>query len=521
MNSQSANSYDVVIMGGALAGSATAILLLRRNPKLRVLIVEKSDKFSRRVGEATVEVSTFFLQRCLGLTHHLHQNHLVKNGLRFWFANERTQEVPDCSEIGGKYLSRVGAYLVDRAVLDQAALDRATDLGAELWRPAMVTRFDLEEGGQQRLTVARGEDSLEVSARWIVDASGVAALIARKQGWLRAHESHPTAAAWARWRGCVNWDDPKFLDKYPKWSKRCFGLRGTATNHMMGDGWWAWWIPLRGDEISIGLVFDQRFVDWGGGGTVAERLKNFLLKHPVGGELLKDAECVEGDVHFRRNLAYTCDTVAGDGFALVGDASGFMDPFYSPGLDWLAFTTYGAAQLILDERAGRSAAHGAATLNQNLRKSYRLWFDAIYLNKYEYLGEYDLMRIAVQLDIANYYMGVAIQPYFRGEVAFTEPCFSQKGALPFQWWISVYNRRLAAIARSRRRRGKLGRTNDGRRLLLGGFAFNAGTVWLLIRGTLSWIALEISEGWRTWFAATAEEKAPTRAREKEAAVGET
>ena len=101
------STYDVVIAGGALAGSATAILLLREQPNLKVLIVEKSVAFGRRVGEATVEVSTYFLGRVLGLTQHLNESHLVKQGMRFWFYNSRTQNLSDCSEIGGRYLSRV------------------------------------------------------------------------------------------------------------------------------------------------------------------------------------------------------------------------------------------------------------------------------------------------------------------------------------------------------------------------------------------------------------------------------
>jgi 2-polyprenyl-6-methoxyphenol hydroxylase-like FAD-dependent oxidoreductase len=49
-------SYDVVVIGGALSGAATATLLVRQNPGIRVLIVEKSEKLTRRVGEATVEI---------------------------------------------------------------------------------------------------------------------------------------------------------------------------------------------------------------------------------------------------------------------------------------------------------------------------------------------------------------------------------------------------------------------------------------------------------------------------------
>src|SRR5436309_11509484 len=131
-------NYDAVVIGGALSGASTAILLLREQPGLRVLIVEKSTAFTRRVGEATVEISAYFLSRVLGLTQYLNEAHLVKQGMRFWFCNEQAQSLEDCSEIGGSYLARVPAYQVDRSTLDEEVLRRACALGAELLRPAAV-----------------------------------------------------------------------------------------------------------------------------------------------------------------------------------------------------------------------------------------------------------------------------------------------------------------------------------------------------------------------------------------------
>src|SRR4051794_8641278 len=147
--SSTTQAYDIAIVGGALSGAAVANLLLREQPNLKVVILEKSTAFSRRVGEATVEVSGYFLSRVLGLTQHLNESHLVKQGMRFWFSNSRTQTLPDCSEIGGRYLARVPSYQVDRAVLDEEVLRRAQELGAELWRPASVSRIQLVGGGLQ------------------------------------------------------------------------------------------------------------------------------------------------------------------------------------------------------------------------------------------------------------------------------------------------------------------------------------------------------------------------------------
>src|SRR4051812_905666 len=100
MTPEDSSSYDVIVIGGALSGAATATLLLRQNPGLRLLIVEKSAQLTRRVGEATVEVSAFFMGRVLGLTHYLNESHLVKQGLRFWFKNDDVKSLAEASELG-------------------------------------------------------------------------------------------------------------------------------------------------------------------------------------------------------------------------------------------------------------------------------------------------------------------------------------------------------------------------------------------------------------------------------------
>jgi flavin-dependent dehydrogenase len=493
------SAYDVIIIGGALSGSASAILLLRKNPGLRILIIEKSTQLSRRVGEATVEVSGFFLGRVLGLSQYLNEAHIVKQGLRFWFTNDAVQNLAEASELGGRYQVRLPSYQLDRATLDEEVLRRACVAGAKLLRPANVTNVELSSGGEQAITVRVGETSQTLRARWVVDASGVAALLARKNNWLRPNTDHPTSAAWSRWRGVKDWDSRELADKYPEWASAVHCIRNTATNHIMGDGWWSWWIPLKGGDVSVGVVFDQRLVDWPhDGGSVGDRLKAFLMKHPVAREILADAQFDENDVHWRKNLAYSSTTYAGDGFVLVGDAAAFLDPFYSPGLDWISFTTSSAAELITAQRRGEPMPERIARYNHDFSVSYRSWFEALYRDKYEYMGEWDLMTLALRLDLGLYYLGVVEKPFRYGEDALLMPPFVGPKSGRALSLMRTYNRRLAEIARHRRRTGTLGKTNRGMRHLIPGFTLNRRDVGQLAGALASWIRLELREGWRSW-----------------------
>src|SRR5215470_19091723 len=175
--------YDVVIIGGAVSGASTAILLKRRMPRLRVLIVEKSDRFDWKVGESTVEISAYFLTRVLKQYDHLSREQLPKQAFRYWFVNDDVTCLREASEVGPTQLARTPSFQLDRAKLDEHLLEVAREEGSEVWRPCRVTAVELEGQAGNRITVEKGNgERVEVSAKWVVDASGRHAMLARRRG---------------------------------------------------------------------------------------------------------------------------------------------------------------------------------------------------------------------------------------------------------------------------------------------------------------------------------------------------
>jgi len=500
-------NFDVVIIGGAFSGAATGLLLKRRSPSLRVLIVERAAEFDRKVGESTTEVSSCFLMRVLGLTNYLGHHQLNKQGLRMWFARTPDESFAKCAEIGAKYNSRLSGFQVDRATLDEHVLQLAAQAGCELWRPAKVTELELGGVGRNQISITKDGEERTVTAKWVIDASGRAAVIARKLDLWRPLKEHPINSIWARFKGVKDWDGCELRDKYPCWAKAAWTGRGWATNHLMGLGWWCWIIPLKGGDTSIGLVYDTRLFQPPRGGTIAERLKAHCMTHPVGREMLADVEVVECDQRAFSALPYYSERVAGDGWVLVGDAASFIDPLYSPGLDFCAFTAHTAHSLVTRSLEGEETRMEVESYNDRFAFCYRSWFDGLYRDKYYYLGDAELMAAAFLLDIASYHLGPVRQVYSDPTVQF--------GFLPFDGIpgrivakvMRFYNARLAHLAQERIEAGVYGARNADWRLLVGGFLPDNSSGKLLFEGMRRWLLAE----WRNLFL-------PKRKMETEAVV---
>lgn len=492
--------FDVVILGGAIAGASTALQLRRRFPDLSVLIVERNTAFDWKVGESTVEASGYFFTRVLKLYDHLSREQLPKQGFRYWFHNGTVKSCREAAEVGGLQLARTPGFQLDRAKLDEHVLALAGKEGAEVWRPARVTEVQLAEeiGGPDNVVrVERDGATVEVRTPWVVDASGRAALIARKRGWLHPLHEHPTSSVWARFRNVKDLDGVAIAGTDPDspYSRGVVSARRLATNHFTGYGYWMWFIPLQGGETSIGVVWDRRIVQ-PPGKTPEEKLRWFTEGNPLTKELMEGATVCPGDLRMYANLPYLVDKACGRTWSLVGDAAGFLDPFYSPGLDQMAYSTAWSVELVGESRKAKSPEKFAKLVETHNRLYAQFWkyyFGSIYQDKYYLMGDYDCMTASFLIDTSLYYFCMSWPLYKapNGSRWLLRPPYY----LPFSTWAFVlirwYQRRLINFAKRKWALGTYGNRNAKRRPKLPGFSLGALTIVMITKGWLFFLGAAV------------------------------
>lgn len=484
--------YDIVVLGGSFSGSTLALLLRRSHPNARILVLEKSAEFARRVGESTSEVAGCFLTRILGLSNYLGREHFQKHGLRLWFNEADNQDPASCSELGPLSQTRLPTYQLDRSQLDQHLLDLAATEGCEVVRESKVLDFDL--GGSAGNTVCYRKDGevITVRAGWIADCSGRVSLVARQRGTLEPTTEHPVHSMWVRFQNVRSLDSEEVFRAAPFLREKALVGRGSATNHLMGHGWWSWVIPLANGDVSAGVTWDERLFEPPEASDVAERVRKTLLGHPIGRLMFEKAVPVEGDARSLKNLAYRTTEVCGEGWASVGDAAGFMDPLYSQGLDYCAHGVFATHKLLSQALDGNLESGDLCRHNQQFQESYDRWFHAVYENKYQYMGDADLMRAAFLLDIGCYFIGPVQLVYRLPDEEFANMPYAGKIGAGVAKFMTFYNRRLERIARKRLQAGTYGKNNLRRRDLISrSFGPGLGGFPHVARGLLLWMRLEL------------------------------
>ena len=422
--------FDVAILGGGLAGLTLARQLLMKHPKTRIAVIEKR-KFpvaetAHKVGESTVEIGAHYFGEELQLKKHLTDQQLPKFGLRFFF-KDAYQSLAEGTEVGGSTFFSAPSYQVDRGRLENYLAQSAEEMGATLLSEARIRDVQLassdDEPSNHVLTYAQNGSEHTIESRWVVDASGRASFLKRKLD-LEEDLQHDINAVWFRidaaiqidqWCDDANWQS--LTGKVPR--------RWLSTNHLMGEGYWVWLIPLATGSTSIGIVADpnchslreiNRF----------DKAIRWLEEHEpeCAASIQPHVDKMQDFLAVRKISRGAKQVFSADRWGLVGEAAALLDPFYSPGSDFIAIGNTMVGKLIEEDLAGRSIEHLAPTLQsvfltlfQNNLITYR--------GQYPLFGNPRIMALKFVWDYAVYW-GFPALLYFRGKL--TDVSFIQSQA---------------------------------------------------------------------------------------------
>jgi flavin-dependent dehydrogenase len=442
-----AESYDVAILGGGLAGLTLALQLKQDRPDTSIFVPEKREgpapEAAFKVGESTVELSCNYFGRVLGLQEHLEQQQIHKCGLRFFFPYGDNGDLAQRVELGPPLYPPVPSYQLDRGRFENFLGDRAEAAGVDRVGGARVQ--DVELGADRhRVTFTRGGETLETSARWVVDATGRAFTLKKKLGLLEDN-GHVVNSSWFRLAGGLNieeWADPDDDEWFGRMTER--GLRRNSTNHLCGQGYWVWLIPLSSGPISIGIVADPRFHPWESMNTLEGALEWIREHEPQLGESLDGRRDQVEDFLKVEDFSYGCkQSFSGsDRWALTGEAGPFLDPFYSPGSDYIAMANTLIADMVSRELDGEDVTERAKVHDDFYLNAYRTHL-TFYEQQYEFWANPQIMTVKIGANNILYWGANALL-FFHRKIADLDFMEAVRPDVERIW---ALNRRLEALYR--------------------------------------------------------------------------
>lgn len=307
--------YDCIVIGAGPAGSTVATILARAGHS--VVLIERDKMPREHVGESLMPATNSVLSR-LGLEQAFAGSGFPRKvGVQF-FSSVGKESRPFFFRAHDDR-AESETWHVKREVFDQLLLDTARASGAEIWEETRVHRvlFDdqqraegvtiLESDGQQRT----------VHSQVVVDATGQQSLIANQLGLKQLDSTRKNAAIWGYFQSPTAALDMKTVTIIAK-----------TRDH---DGW-IWYIPLDEQQVSIGLVADRDRL-FGNEQTPEQSFEWGLENCPaIRGRIEKHGLVPKEKMLIARDYSYHASSSCGQGWVLVGDAKGFIDPVYSTGV---------------------------------------------------------------------------------------------------------------------------------------------------------------------------------------------
>jgi len=409
---------DVAIIGGGLAGLTLALQLGRANPALKIAVVERNRHPCReaafKVGESTAELGASYLRDFLKLEDHLNGQELIKLGLRFFFSADGNRDLGRRVEFGLSTHLSSRTYQLDRGRLENELARRVAAEGAEFIDGTRVVDWSgALDGHRLELEDDRGARR-SLTARWVADASGRPGLIKRRLG-LEEPAGHAGSASWWRVEGNIELEE---FSADHAWRLRVKdGWRRLSTNHLMGPGYWFWLIPLASDCTSLGIVVDPSLHRFDEINTL-DRSIDWLARHePQAAELMEDRRDRVLDFRVLRDYPKGCKRVfSPDRWCMTGESGVFLDPFYSPGTDFIALANTLITDLVVRD------FNGERKLNDRIER-YNRWFlttfmaaRVLFAEQYSVMGSARAMAAKGIWDFIRYWGSIAMLGMNRGQV---------------------------------------------------------------------------------------------------------
>jgi flavin-dependent dehydrogenase len=308
------SSPEVVIIGGGPAGSTVGTLLAQQGRRVRLLERERFPRF--HIGESLIPMTYWVLKR-LNMLDKLRGSPFVKKySVQFITARGKLSEPFYFLEHKPHESSQT--WQVVRGELDQMLLDNAREHGVDVQEGVRVLEvlFEGERAVGVRLQQADGREE-EVRADVVVDASGQGSLIMSRLGLREWDPVLRKAALWTYWEG----------------AQRDTGRDEGATLVAQTEGkkGWFWYIPQHNNVVSVGVVASYDYLFDGGERDLEAIYFREVDRCPGIKPRLASARRVE-PFRVAKEYSYRSRQAAGDGWVLVGDAFGFLDPLYSSGV---------------------------------------------------------------------------------------------------------------------------------------------------------------------------------------------
>jgi len=309
------NTYDVIVMGGGPAGSSIASILAREG---RTVVVFEKEQFPRHhIGESLM-TDTFWTFERMGFLEKLRQSPFTRK-YSVQFANPQGKESRPFYFFEANHHESAVTWQVTRAVFDQMLIEHAAEQGATVHQKTLVKQV-LFDGDQAVGVEAQMPDGSlqQFHARVVVDATGQTAMLSNKFRWRQRDPKLKKAVLFSYFKGAHREPD----------------LNGGATlvlRTQPGSNGWFWYIPLENDITSVGIVADPDYLVKGRGQDLAKIFNEEVEKCEPCRRRVQGAERVD-KIYSILDYSYRSKLNAGNGFVLIGDAYGFLDPIYSSGV---------------------------------------------------------------------------------------------------------------------------------------------------------------------------------------------